>query len=285
MTTPADNVPTIPVLRVALAGGPPPELSLESVSEWFARTSGGRWTPRPRELAPVALPRSVDWYAPAGGMGPAPRNSQALAADALQAWIAAGVRVDHELDERVVIVVPPGFRPHAWRLRNGGVYLGGGRTCRAYALLPADASPWATAHELAHLFLDLPDLGPASGQLGHCLMAPGPAAGDAAEPAPPCAPLRVRLGWQTAVPVARGTRVRDLPVAGCASWSVPEADLVLERTEHDRLVIHVDRKGLPQHPRRIATLALSDRDADRPLLALVAAHARALTRADRPSRG
>jgi hypothetical protein len=79
--------------------------------------------------------------------------------------------------------------------------------------------------------------------------------------------------------------VRDLPVGSYGSWRTPAGDLVLERPTPLRLVPHVDRPGVPQHPCRLPALTLDPHDADRPLLAVAARAARAATAAAAAAKG
>lgn len=261
--TSADPVAAVPV---AGAAG---DVDLEAAADWYEHISGGRWRPRFRRLDPVALPVPALRYAHRGGMGQWPVNSQQLAWEAL-----AAVSDREALSEDTILLVPSGFIPHVWRLRRGGFPLGRQRWARRYAILPDGTSLGAVVHELGHLYFGWPDL---VRELGDdCLM--GSARLDT-EPPPPCAPLRLSVGWAAPVPVDRATRVRDLGAGspgevGVWHWRWRERTVLVERRGEGLLVFDhapgADEAGHVPVPRLLARVPLAPGDADRPLLALVA---------------
>lgn len=186
---------------------------LGAAADWYRDVSGGAALLDPVVLPVGEPPQGWAAYAPRGGMGPAPANSQALVADLLAGLSAADRAVVATTavgaGARVVVAVPPdaGFAPHTWRLRRGGSWLGGRAWARRYAVLASDAPLGTVAHELGHLLFDWQDHARREGLGADCLMGTG---GGADPPAPPCAAERLATGWAVPAPATRATRVADL---------------------------------------------------------------------------
>ncbi len=262
--------PEAPPVPAATGG---PGIDLAAASDWYARASGGCFTPRFVRLGPVALPRPASWYWPAGGMGRPPHNSQQLAEDAV-ARLPEHERAD--LPETLVIVVPRGFHPHTWRFRGGGFRIADARWCLRYAILPADAPLGAVVHEIGHLVLGWPDLDERSGLGAECLMALGGSHDQGRNPAQPCGPLALGAGWRRTFSLERATRVSDLDA--CSLGRFPSASgPILVEARHDlgqpRLLVYADDRS---RPRLLARVALTPRDASRPVLAVLAPSLRRL---------
>lgn len=242
----------VPVLRVGPPGAPAPRLDLSPAAAWLSAQSGGRFDLQPVPLADQVL-GELARFRGAGGLEPHPHGSQALVAEAL-ARLGPAART--HLGGPLLVVVPPGFRPHCWHLAGPARWQPGAP--RRYALLPADASLGAVLHELGHLLLDWPDLGRDTGLGDECLMAHGALL---PRPAPPCAVLRLRAGWLDPRPVDRGTCVGDLEVGAAAR----AGERVLERRrDPDRLLVLLDRP----RPLLLQRILLTPGDAARPLLAV-----------------
>lgn len=239
------QAPAVPLLRVGPLAGPIPALSLAPALAWFEDHSAGRFTPRLAPLADVSL-AGLARFGGLGGLDRHPHGSQALVAEALA---RAGARAP-DRDGALIVVVPPGFRPHCW-------HLAGERRSR-YALLPDDAPLGALAHELGHLLLQWPDLERDTGLGGECLMARG---GLLPDPAPPCAVLRLRAGWIAPRTAGRATRVGELAIGD----AVVIGERVIERrAAPDRLLVLLDRP----RPLLLRRIVLSADDLARPLLAV-----------------
>ena len=241
---------------------------LTSVCQWFERLSGGCWGFRVLPLGMVRLPRPLSWYAPAGGMGGFPRNSQQLAWDALSALSPATLAAIGETGTDVILLVTSSrLHPHTWRFRKGGFPLGHG-WCRRYAVLPTDAPLGTWAHELAHLLLDWPDLPRSSGLGQDCLMATGASRAGGADPSPPCAPFLLRQGWRDTVELDRHLPVAALDVG---RWEWRKKRLILERRRDGkpRLLLLQSDPGDLARTRLLARVYLGPGDLPRPVLALV----------------
>jgi hypothetical protein len=258
----------ITVVAVAAEGHAAGALALDEAARWYGEASGGRFVPAFAQLPSVTLARPLAWYTPGGGMGRPPHNSQSLARDALAALDDAARAL---VGEQLLLVVPPRFHPHTWRLLDGGFHLGGARWCRRYAVVPSGAPLGTVAHELGHLALDWPDLAPESRLGDDCLMASGGSRDGGARPSPPCAPLAVAAGWRALVDVERATRPRDLDGARCGRFAWGTRPLIIER-RCDRLLVYPSASP----PRLLFRVALADGDDDRPLLALLATGLRSL---------
>ncbi|EDM81182.1 hypothetical protein PPSIR1_30240 [Plesiocystis pacifica SIR-1] len=237
------------------------EATLDAVGPWFAGHSQGRFAPRFELLGRPRIAK-VGRYRGAGGLDRWPNNSQALTAAVVEALGADGRRRLGAERRPPVVIAPRGFRPHCWHLRGGGRRLEGGGACHRYALLPADASLGAVAHELGHLLLDWPDLARGTGLERECLMARGAGLGEGRRPAPPCAPLRARAGWVEVEEARRETRAGEL--LGGRVFGVGDR-LVELREAPLRLLGFEDRA----RPRLCARVSLRPRDLERPLLAIM----------------
>ncbi len=248
--------PVVPVL----CPGALPE-SFEAAVDWFAAVSGGRAAFQLRPVTTSAPAGGWEVFAAAGGRSEPPDNSQVLVGELVTALAPA----DRARLGELVVVIPPadtGFVAHTWRLLRGGVHLGGRRWARRYAVVPEDAPMGTVAHELGHLLLGWPDLDRRIG--ADCLMAMGGHRGGGADPAPPCAPLRLSAGWVSPLPVQAGTRLRDLQPGGVGTWG----EMVFERRGGSLLAFRTDP------PRLLARISIADGDESRPLLAVLAEEAR-----------
>jgi hypothetical protein len=257
----------LPILPVSADGSAAPALDVDAAVEFYARVSGGRVRLAPFALPPVALPRPLGWYTPAGGMGRPPHNSQELIDDAL-AQLGADERERlARAGDRLLIAAPRGLHAHTWRVRGGGFHLGGARWCRFYSVLPDAAPPGAIAHELGHLLFDWPDLDRSVGD--DCLMALGGARAGGYDPAPPCAPLVVGAGWRSPFSVAGTTLAGELDGAP-GRFVFDGRPLIIERRADGgpaRLVTYDERAPAPRLLHRVPLAAGDD---ERPLLALLA---------------
>ncbi len=230
----------------------------------------------PLETAPIVVADPPDWpaYAHRGGRGRPPQNSQELVGSLL-AGLAADERERLAAAGRDPLVIVPdgaGYAPHTWRLRRGGVPLGGRRWARRYAIVPAGASLGTYAHELGHLLFGWPDADRRRRVGAECLMGSGGHHPPGGEPAPPCAPLRVDAGWVEPQPARRATTPADL--AGGAVFRAAGRDgqsvLVEGRPLAGRAgTVLAFADGMP--PRLVTRIPLRDGDEDRPLLALLRA--------------
>ncbi len=255
-----------PVL-LAPGGALPGELS--AATRWLRRVSGGHAALQPQL---VEAPAAPDWarYAPRGGRGRSPHNSQALVACLLATLSEEGRAAVARAGRDPLVVVPDeaGFAPHTWRLRRGGVHLGGRRWARRYAIVPAGASLGTCAHELGHLLFGWPDADRRSRVGADCLMGSGGHHPPGSEPARPCAPLRVAAGWVEPRLASRTTTPADL--AAGAVYRAAGRDgimLLVERRGGGPVLAFEDR--MP--PRLVTRIPLRDGDEDRPLLALLRA--------------
>lgn len=199
--------PTVPLDVVRVDA---PDALLTSFAEacaYFARVSGGAARIVVTELGDERLP---------------PAQRLALEGNYATARAALG-RLRPELTapgpRPLLVIGPPGSRPHAWVLPS----------TRRYALVPADASPAMVAHELGHLLFTWPDLPLPSHQPPLCLMTRL----DARAPPPlPCAPLLVASAWRNPPPLVPGTPATALQSGGLYAVS---HDLLVERRDNTLL--------------------------------------------------
>ncbi|MFV8754475.1 hypothetical protein ACNOYE_28335 [Nannocystaceae bacterium ST9] len=222
-------------------------IDLAAARAWFigqgADAEGLRFDP----LGVVRMPE-LGQYRALGGLDRHPFNSQALVEAALDRLDPAARR---RVASPLIVVVPPGFRPHCWHLPGGVRRL-------AFAILPSDATLGAIVHELGHLLFDWPDLERDSGLGNECLMARGALL---PEPAPPCAVLRLRAGWIAARSPERSMRVDALAIGE----AVKIGERVIERRRGpDRLLVLLDRP----RPILLRRIELRGEDLERPLLAV-----------------
>lgn len=244
----------VPVLRVGAPHAPAPHLDLAPAAAWLSAQSGGRFALQPFPLADQGL-GELARFRGAGGLEPHPHGSQGLVAEAL-AQLGPAARTLINPDSALIVVVPPGFRPHCWHLAGPARWQPGAP--RRYAILPVGAPLGAILHELGHLLLDWPDLERDTGLGDECLMARGALL---PRPAPPCAVLRLRAGWLVPRPVDRSTRVGDLEVGAAARVG----GRVLERRrDPDRLLVLLDQP----RPLLLQRILLAPGDGARPLLAV-----------------
>ncbi len=221
--------------------------SLARASEWFRVVGAGERAPS-FEVACELEVDAIGRFAALGGLDVYPHNSQALVEQVAER-LASPVQA-------LVVVVPSGsLRPHCWHLPHP--HRRGVRVQR-YAILPADATLGAVAHELGHLLFDWPDLATDSGLGSECLMARGALL---PEPAPPCAVLRLRAGWMPPLAPERAMRVADLELGE----AVKIGERVIERRRNpDRLLVLLDRA----RPILLRRIELRREDLERPLLAV-----------------
>ncbi len=241
---------SVPVVR--LAGS---RLELAEAAAWFMGLGAGALGFE--AIAEIEL-ASLARYAALGGLDRHPHNSQGLVEAALDR-LDAGARARLcQLEAPLVVVAPPGFRPHCWRLPEASRRLDQRGGVDRYALLPSDATLGAIAHELGHLLFDWPDLERDSGLANECLMARGALL---PEPAPPNALLRLRAGWVAARQPERTMRARELEVGEAL---VIGERVIERRLDPDRLLVLLDRP----RPLLLRRIVLGREDLERPLLAL-----------------
>ena len=249
------------------------QIDLLAACEWYRALSRGALALSVGMRRGLRTEHAAEEFAVSGGMGRAPLNSQALAAEALSALGAVERDQLARPDTHLVLAVPACFRAHTWRLRGGGFALGGGAWCRRYAILPQGASLGAIVHELGHLLFEWPDFR-ASSRLGQdCLMAQGGYRAGGRDPSPPCAPLLLERGWRARLELTSDTRVVDLARdrVGVFAWQGRELAIEL-RDEPGRrrlLVMHDERESANQ-VRLIARAAVGDADMQRRVLAVIA---------------
>lgn len=248
----------VPVLHVGPSEDRQPALELAPAAAWFIARGAGSAALRFEPVATIAIP-DLARFRGQGGLDRHPHGSQALVELALDRLAADRRSFLGRLGASLIVVVPPGFRPHCWHLPGGGLRLDqSGAVVHRYALLPADATLGAIVHELGHLLFDWPDLQRDSGLGNECLMAHGALL---PEPAPPCAVLRLRAGWIVAREPERSMRVRELEVGE----AVVIGERVIERRSGpDRLLVLLDRA----RPLLLRRIDLRGEDLDRPLLAV-----------------
>jgi hypothetical protein len=258
----------VAVLPVAFGDERPPQPALEAAVVWFRAASAGHWWPEPVVLAPLRLPPEARSCLELGGMGRWPRNSQALARDALAALGQGEIVRLCRAEGRLALVTAARCHPHAWHLRGGGVVLAPCIRCRRYVLLPERASLGAICHELGHLLLDWPDLAAVPGLGASCLMAHGAGRRGGLDPAPPCAPLRLAAGWAEAMPVGRATRLDALAGGAIGRFRWNGVDHLVELRRDGRashLLLYETGAALS----RAWELRLATGDTSRPLLAVL----------------
>jgi immune inhibitor A len=177
------------------------------------------------------MPRASSFYTDGrSGMGPnSQRNAQAMARDAVEAAVAAGVNftgtdVLGEGQVTALVIVHSGRGAEQtgsandfWSLKwviPGGVDLGGGLEARTFLTVPEDCNMGVCAHEWGHLvprWNDYYDVGTmrqlkSNGLGSYCLMAAGSWTDNGITPAFPNGMLRMFHGW---VDVQAVDRSRD----------------------------------------------------------------------------
>lgn len=278
----------VPVIAVADAGAQQDDtveqLALGTcrvASAWFERVSAGKFAPEFAWLGQVTLPGVRKAYGRSGGMGSFPHNSQQLAVEVLSALPHQLQRTLHACGSPPLFWAPQGFHPHAWRFREGGFALGERQWIRRYAVVPKLASYGSVAHELAHLLLDWPDLRGDRALDPLCLMARGAELTGSAEPALPCAPLRLRAGWCSVHPLERRSPARLLDVQRLGTFRYRELDILVERrplsSTMSLLLGFIDWQRA--QPRLLFRVPLAAGSEERPILGFIGSHMRDAARA------
>ncbi|MEX2262664.1 MAG: hypothetical protein WD696_11975 [Bryobacteraceae bacterium] len=240
---------------------------LQSASDWYAEISRGQCRLSWQLMGPLTLPKPTAWYAAGGGMGPLPRNSQALVADAIEA-LGPSFRAS-----RLLVVGEKIWLPHAW-------HLPGTHPCR-YAVLSGHANLGTVVHELGHLLFEWPDFQWPWRWGRECLMALGATGELGADPSPPSAPLLLRQGWRETAPMTRALKVQDLAGGDIATMDWDHWQVLAEwRRDRgaSRLMMYArpadSPHSTPHHPK--ARVLLSEDEAQHSVLGLLAPHLRRL---------
>jgi len=257
----------LPVLSLGFADvDAPPRLDFAPVSAFFASVGTGVAV-EPVWLGQVRLPKRIAFYAQNGGMGRPPQNSQAVAEEAVH---AVGTEARALLSERLLLVAPPPFWPHTWRLLRGGVHLGERKFCVRYSIVPSGATVGAVSHELGHLLFDWPDWDRDTGVKEECLMGTGGYRHDGADPVAPCAPLLMSAGLARAFELDARTPLGDLAPGVVATFVYRGRSLLFEwRHDIERLVAY-QLGPSPLESRLALRIRTTEKDAVRPVLALAA---------------
>lgn len=238
---------------------PPVDRPLDDAVDWFHSVSLGAWRPEPIALAAITLGHGLGRYRAMGGIGASGPTTQDLAAEAIACLDEASRTALGHTGGKLLLLVPGGFHPHAWRPRRGGIALGGGAWCQRFAVVPATAPLGTVAHELAHLLLDWRDGDRAGPGAEDCLMSLGGLRKGGNDPAPPSAPLLLAEGWRRPVRLDARVTASDLATipggVGCLDW---RGGKVVVELRSDRLLAWA---GDPARPSLIANLPKAGREA------------------------
>jgi hypothetical protein len=196
----------------ALAADAP---SLIALADWYYEQSAGRVRLDLRSWTAPSIPTALQL---------------ALAGDPTEARAAIFAQQsslppdDRRRDAPLLILAPSSARPHAWTLPDG----------QRYAVTPETAGLAVAAHEVGHLLFGWPDVPLPMGSGVRCLMGRAPAKGG--PPSPPCAPLRVAAGWQTAQPLRAGAALQPGEAYRWLDWTIerqPDRIAVFHRSGPD----------------------------------------------------